>query len=111
MKLAIDELEALTGQPSDTLYMVGGGCQSATPRQKIADATGKRVVAGPVEATALGNIAVQLIHAGFVRDHAAFTEPIQRGEKLMTAQPQTSMETDIARLKQPRSKQPDCEAA
>ena len=100
MKLAFDELEALTGQPSDTLYMVGGGCQSATLRQKIADATGKRVIAGPVEATALGNIAVQLIAEGLVADHAQITDLIQHSEKIMTAVPQASMTSQITRLKQ-----------
>lgn len=100
MKLAFDELEALTQQPSDTLYMVGGGCQSATLRKKIADATGKRVVAGPVEATALGNIAVQLIREGLVSDHAAITELIQNSEKIITTLPEKSMEAQIQRLKQ-----------
>lgn len=100
MKLAFDELEALTQQPSDTLYMVGGGCQSATLRQKIADATGKRVVAGPVEATALGNIAIQLIREGLVSDHAAITELIQNSEKIITTLPEKSMEAQIQRLKQ-----------
>ena len=111
MKLAFDELEALTGQPSDTLYMVGGGCQSATLRQKIADATGKRVIAGPVEATALGNIAVQLIAEGLAADHAQITALIQNSEKIMTAVPQTSMTSQIVRLKQLKTQALDYEVA
>ena len=87
MKLAFDELEALTGQPSDTLYMVGGGCQSATLRQKIADATGKRVIAGPVEATALGNIMVQARAAGVVSSLAEMRRYIGRSIETKTYQP------------------------
>ena len=97
-------------QPADTLYMVGGGCQSAALRQKIADATGKRVIAGPVEATALGNIAVQLIHEGFITDHAQMTALICQSEKIVTAIPQASMASQITRLKQLKAKDPKCAA-
>ena len=48
----------------DTLHIVGGGSQNALLNQMTADATGLRVVAGPVEATALGNVLAQLMAAG-----------------------------------------------
>ncbi len=60
----IERLEAVTGDPIETIHIIGGGCQNAALCQATADATGRRVLAGPVEATALGNILVQAISAG-----------------------------------------------
>ncbi len=55
----IDRAVALTGRPVDIVHMVGGGSQNALLAQLTADACGRPVVAGPVEATALGNVLVQ----------------------------------------------------
>lgn len=56
---AIDATVALTGRPVDVVHLVGGGSQNALLCQLTADACGRPVVAGPVEATALGNVLVQ----------------------------------------------------
>lgn len=61
---AVRNLAALTGKPIQTLHIVGGGCQNRTLNQLTADATGLRVFAGPLEATALGNIVTQWIATG-----------------------------------------------
>jgi len=61
---AVQNLAAFTGKPIQTLHIVGGGCQNRTLNQLTADATGLRVLAGPLEATALGNIIAQWIAAG-----------------------------------------------
>ena len=55
----VDAAVALTGQPIDVVHMVGGGSQNVLLCQLTADACGRPVVAGPVEATALGNVLVQ----------------------------------------------------
>jgi rhamnulokinase len=60
----IRDAERLADQPVDVVHVVGGGSQNRLLCQLTADATGKRVVAGPVEATALGNILVQARAAG-----------------------------------------------
>ena len=52
------------GQPVDVIHIVGGGCQNALLCQLTADLSGRPVLAGPVEATALGNVAVQARAAG-----------------------------------------------
>ncbi|MFC6649734.1 rhamnulokinase [Paenibacillus rhizoplanae] len=62
----IRELEVLTGCPVRCIHMVGGGIQNKLLCQLTADATGKDVIAGPVEASAIGNILVQLTALGAV---------------------------------------------
>jgi rhamnulokinase len=56
---ALEELEGLTGEPVEVLHVVGGASRNGLLCQRIADASGRRVVAGPTEATALGNVLIQ----------------------------------------------------
>lgn len=60
----IADAEHLTGRTADVVHIVGGGSQNRLLCQLTADATGMRVIAGPVEATALGNVLVQARAAG-----------------------------------------------
>ena len=55
----ISELSSLTGIEIAVVHVVGGGARNAILNQLTADACGRRVVAGPVEATALGNLLLQ----------------------------------------------------
>jgi rhamnulokinase len=59
-------LETLTGARIDRIYIVGGGSQNTLLNKLASAATGRTVIAGPVEATAAGNILVQAIGAGVV---------------------------------------------
>ncbi len=59
-----EKLEEITGRTYSTINIVGGGTKEAPLCQFAADASGRMVSAGPVEATALGNISVQMIAAG-----------------------------------------------
>lgn len=63
---AIAALEALTGEPVETIHIVGGGSNNDLLCQLTADATGRTVLAGPDEATALGNALVQAQALGFI---------------------------------------------
>lgn len=63
-RYALDDLVRLTGRTVDRIHIIGGGVQNTLLCQMTADATGKVVVAGPVEATALGNAIVQFISLG-----------------------------------------------
>ena len=63
-RLVIRDLEALTGQAVDRIRVIGGGSQNGLLNHLTAGATGVPVVAGPTEATALGNIAVQMLATG-----------------------------------------------
>jgi rhamnulokinase len=55
----IEQAERLSGRPIEVVHIVGGGSQNALLCQLTADACRRPVVAGPVEATALGNVVVQ----------------------------------------------------
>jgi rhamnulokinase len=67
-RFVLEQLEDLTGTKMPRLHVVGGGIQNELLCQWTANACGRPVLAGPVEATALGNIAVQMIAAGELRD-------------------------------------------
>ncbi|WP_050180012.1 rhamnulokinase [Domibacillus robiginosus] len=62
--MAIRGLETMTGQAIDRLHIVGGGANNALLNQLTADMSGKTVYAGPFEATAVGNIMMQMIASG-----------------------------------------------
>ena len=62
----IDDAARLAGRSIEVIHVVGGGSQNALLCQLTADATGRTVVAGPVEATAIGNILVQARALGLV---------------------------------------------
>jgi rhamnulokinase len=63
---AVDTIETLTGTAVTTINVVGGGSQNTLLGQLTADHTGRPVLAGPVEATALGNVLVQARAAGLL---------------------------------------------
>jgi rhamnulokinase len=65
-RLVIGNLEILTNRRLAHIRVTGGGSKNRLLNQFTADATGKRVIAGPAEATALGNIAVQMMATGAV---------------------------------------------
>jgi rhamnulokinase len=67
---ALDGLEHLLGTKFDALHIVGGGSQNRLLNQLTADACGIPVVAGPSEATAIGNVLAQLVASGAVADWA-----------------------------------------
>jgi rhamnulokinase len=62
----VSTIERLTGQPVAGIHIVGGGSQNDYLNQATADASGREVLAGPVEAAALGNLAVQALGCGVV---------------------------------------------
>jgi rhamnulokinase len=60
----VQAIEALAGAPVPGIHVVGGGCRNRYLNQATADASGRPVLAGPVEATATGNVLLQAIAAG-----------------------------------------------
>jgi len=82
------ELERLTGERIEQLHVLGGGSQNRLLNQFTANATGLPAIAGPVEATALGNVVVQAIASGELPSLAAAREVIGKSFKLETFEPQ-----------------------
>ena len=64
----ITEIEEMSGVTYDSIHVVGGGANAAYLNELTAKATGKTVYAGPTEATAIGNLAAQIIAAGELSD-------------------------------------------
>ena len=64
----VEEIENITGKNYSTIYVVGGGSNAGYLNELTAKYTGRKVSAGPSEATAIGNIIVQLLHDGVFAD-------------------------------------------
>ena len=73
----IDTIERLTSRPISGIHIVGGGSQNAYLNQATADAARRTVMAGPVEATAIGNLLVQAIASGELPSLAAARQRVR----------------------------------
>ena len=74
----IGEIEEITGKQYDRIHIVGGGANAGYLTGLTAKATKRTVIAGPIEATAIGNIAAQMIAGGELRDLKEARECIYR---------------------------------
>lgn len=83
-RAALGEIETCTGKRYSRLHVVGGGAQDSLLCSLTASACGRQVVAGPIEATVLGNVIVQLITLGVVPDIAAARRVIAESYPLAT---------------------------
>lgn len=75
-KIAIKQFEEVTKKGISTIYMVGGGIQDTYLCEQVAKTTQKRVIAGPIEASSIGNILVQMKALGEV-------ESLEKGHQLV----------------------------
>jgi rhamnulokinase len=80
-------MEQLAGSRIDRIHIVGGGSQNRALNQMTADACGRPVLAGPVEATAIGNVLMQTIAAGDITDEAEAREVVRRSFDLAEYHP------------------------
>ncbi len=83
-------LEQLSGKQFDSLRIVGGGCQNKTLSRFTADAVGRDVITGPIEATAIGNILMQMLAMGDIKSLAEGREVVRNSfaHESVTYQPQ-----------------------
>jgi len=84
-------LEKLRGRRYGALHIVGGGTRDALLMQLVADACGIPVLAGPVEATAIGNIVAQMTASGEVAGLAAARRLVAESFEIMTYRPRDDM--------------------
>lgn len=83
----VNELRERTGRDFTAINIIGGGCQDAYLDQLTADVCGLPVLAGPVEGTGLGNLAVQMIAAGTFDSVAQAREAIGRSFDIVRFDP------------------------
>jgi rhamnulokinase len=83
----LTRLEELTGKRLETIHVVGGGSQNELLCQLTADACNRPVLAGPVEATAIGNVLVQAMGLGLLGSLAEAREVVRRSFELRTYTP------------------------
>lgn len=92
----LEALEELVDGRIETIHVVGGGTQNRQLCQMTADACKRRVVAGPVEATAIGNVMMQAIAAGEVSSIAQAREIVRQSFPVEEYQPNDSAAWDEA---------------
>jgi rhamnulokinase len=93
-RLVARQLEEIYDTQIETLHIVGGGTQNTLLNQLAADATGLTVLTGPVEATVIGNIAMQAIGAGHIGSLAEARTIIRNSFEMKTYTPQDTAEWD-----------------
>lgn len=86
-RYVIEQAKDLTGREVRTVHVVGGGSQNALLCQLTADAAGLPVVAGPVEATAVGNVMVQALARGRVGSLEEIRAVVRRSFETKTYEP------------------------
>lgn len=91
-----ERLAELTGHRLTTVHVIGGGANNTLLNQLTADATGRRVVAGPVEATALGNVLVQAIAGGHLASLSEGRELVRRSFPAQSYAPRHSDQWEAA---------------
>ncbi len=84
----LESLETLRGKPVEVLHIVGGGVQNTLLCQFAANATNKPVLAGPIEATAIGNIMMQAIATGDIGSIDEGRELVKRSCDVVMYEPQ-----------------------
>jgi rhamnulokinase len=83
----LESLETLLGRKLEFIHIVGGGSRNRLLNQFVADATGRTVIAGPSEATAMGNILIQAMGAGELSGLAAVRNIVRSSTGLETFTP------------------------
>jgi rhamnulokinase len=95
-RMVLDWTEQLTGGRIETIHIVGGGTLNRMLCQMAADACRRHVVAGPVEATAIGNVLIQILSSGEVGSLAEARQIIRASFDVETYEPQNTSPWDEA---------------
>lgn len=93
-RMVLGWMEELTGTRVEVIHVVGGGCKNQLLNQFTADACGRPVFAGPVEATALGNVLLQARAAGDLSSLSEIRDVVRASESIGEHAPQQSSAWD-----------------
>lgn len=93
---ALERLEEIKGQRIDTLNIVGGGIQNKLLNQMAADSLDRKVITGPVEGAAIGNLLAQAMALGAVKDVADLRRVVRNSEDVHEYQPNHTPEWEAA---------------
>jgi rhamnulokinase len=86
-RAVLEGLEEIIGRRLEPVHIVGGGTQNRLLSQFAADALGRRVITGPAEATALGNVLVQAVALGHIGSLAEARQVVRNSCELLTFEP------------------------
>ena len=86
----LERLEELSGQKIEVLHIVGGGTQNKLLSRLTADCLGRTVIAGPIEATATGNILTQAMARGELKNLSEIRQVVRASFPLETFEPKPS---------------------
>ena len=92
----IESIEDMTGKKYSSINIVGGGTKEKILCQYAADASDRAVYAGPVEATAIGNIAMQTIATGELKDIYEARDIVRNSFEIKVYEPNHTSEWDEA---------------
>ena len=98
-RYVIDCLSRIQKRKVERIHIIGGGVQNKLLSQFTANATGLPVIAGPIEATAIGNILVQAIGLGYVKSRDEMREIIMKSFKTEKYQPKNISKWDDAYIR------------
>jgi rhamnulokinase len=89
-RMVLEMMEELTGTRIEVVHIVGGGCQNESLNQLTADACGRPVIAGPVEATVLGNVLIQARAAGELQTLADIRQVVRDSSACKSYEPKAT---------------------
>jgi rhamnulokinase len=92
----LERLEQILRRHLEPIHIVGGGAQNILLNQFTADATGRRVVTGPVEATAIGNVMMQAMALGYIGSLERGREIVRNSFVVTVYEPTAGSEWDKA---------------
>ncbi len=90
----VDNLEELTGKEISQIHMVGGGTKNVLLSKLTANVTGKTVVTGPIEGTVIGNLLIQALGEGVVKDIAEARQIVRNSEPINVIKPDPAFNCD-----------------
>jgi len=95
-RFVLEQLEGLTGSGINQINIVGGGSRNSLLNQLTADFTGLDVIAGPVEATSLGNVLMQAVAIGLIGSHEELRSVVRNSFELRRFEPESRIAAEDA---------------